>query len=463
MKMISYKKKLWRYLQEEEGFTLVELIVASLISIAVLTASYSLIRMISTINKSDEIALKLSGKMDNALDFVVDEINSSKRVLTSISQQPKSCNRPPGEFVIGLSLPDQALDVSAYQKTNKNKTQFLRTQVNCPVIYTLVKNNNYSGQRGSSYKLMRRGPALNKEGYYIPTKVNDTLVADRIRYSPIDSMSCSPGWTKRTIKGIITCTDKYRRSAEIGISAETNKNYAKYNFLSKTSAGFSKIQDDDLMETGKANKKIAPCSISSKCNIFGTQITSRKITFHVDISSSMNRGKLKGKTPLIAVKEELIKSIQSLENGVFYQIVAFADYSEKLFKAGPQKVTPSSRIKGIEWVRNLRADGYTKPWSGLFESLESQSVGQIILLSDGHPTRTSGWCKYYGGYMSYADCFKYYNENVRAKTTTGKVKVDTISVRFNFCAKYGGDHPRLGDGWMGDLSSKNNGNCSVIR
>ena len=446
--------------EKEDGFTIVELIVGSLISIAVLTASYSLLRVILQINKSDEMSLELSGEIDNALDFITDEINSSKRILTSLNQQPERCNKPSGEFVLGLELPDQVIDLDTYSKSNKENSKFLRTQIDCPIIYTLKKNNNYSREGNSSYKLMRRGPGINEKGYYIPTKIKDTLIADHVSSLPIDQMFCSPSWNKRRIKGITICTDKYRKAAEIGISAETNKNYNKYNSLSQSSGSYSKIQDESLIGNGTGNNKGNVCSISSKCNIFGTQITSRKITFHIDISSSMNHGNIKGKTPLTAVKEELIKSIQSLENGVFYQVVAFADSSKKLFKKGPQKMTPSTRIQGIEWVRRLRANGYTNPWKGLFESLESQSVGQIILLSDGH-TKTSGWCKYYGGYMSYADCFKYYNENVRAKTTTGTVKVDTISVRFNFCAKYGGN--RLGDGWMGDLASKNNGNCSIVR
>ena len=40
------------------------------------------------VNKSDETNLKLGGKINNALDFIVDEINSSKKVITKISDIP---------------------------------------------------------------------------------------------------------------------------------------------------------------------------------------------------------------------------------------------------------------------------------------------------------------------------------------------------------------------------------------
>ena len=50
------------------------------------------------VNKSDEINLKLGGKINNALDFIVDEINSSKRVITSYQDVPSTCRPLPGEI-----------------------------------------------------------------------------------------------------------------------------------------------------------------------------------------------------------------------------------------------------------------------------------------------------------------------------------------------------------------------------
>ena len=451
--MYKFKNKYFRKKNyANNGFTITELLVSSTVSILVLTAGFTLIRMVLDLNKSDEIALKLSGKIDNALDFVVDEINSSKRVLTSISQQPNTCTKPSGEFVIGLSLPDQALDVSAYKKTNKNNTQFLRTQLNCPVIYTLVKNNNYSGKRADSYKLMRRGPAINEKGYYIPTKVNDTLVADRIRNSPVDTMNCATDWTKRTIKGIIICTDKYRKSAEIGISAETNKNYDKYNALSKTSAGFSKIQDDELLGNNNNIGGSAQGQPCAGCKLFGTPVTSTKITFFIDISGSMNWGRIRNKRPMDVAKEELIKNIQKLNNGVKLQVIAFNHYSRKLFPK-PQVLNNRTRSDAIRWVSRLYAGGGTNPWAGVSESMQSQDVGQMILMSDGW-TSTYGYCQHLRRRMLYSDCFKDYNDNVRSSTSTGTVQIDSVSIKNNFCA---------GNGWMGDLSSKNGGNCTVIK
>mgnify|MGYP006217009467 CR=1 FL=1 len=71
--------------KNNEGFTLAELIVSGFVSLLVLIAGFTFLRMNLEVNKSDETNLKLGGKLNNALDFIVDEINSSKKVITKIS------------------------------------------------------------------------------------------------------------------------------------------------------------------------------------------------------------------------------------------------------------------------------------------------------------------------------------------------------------------------------------------
>ena len=67
--------------KNNEGFTLAELIVSGFVSLLVLIAGFTFLRMNLEVNKSDETNLKLGGKINNALDFIVDEINSSKKLL----------------------------------------------------------------------------------------------------------------------------------------------------------------------------------------------------------------------------------------------------------------------------------------------------------------------------------------------------------------------------------------------
>ena len=60
--------------KKNEGFTLPELIVSGFISLLVLLAGFTFLRMNLNINKSDETNVKLAANMNNALDFIVDEI-----------------------------------------------------------------------------------------------------------------------------------------------------------------------------------------------------------------------------------------------------------------------------------------------------------------------------------------------------------------------------------------------------
>ena len=50
------------------GFTLAELIISGFVSLLVLISGFTLLRMNMQVNKSDEINLKLGGKINNALD-----------------------------------------------------------------------------------------------------------------------------------------------------------------------------------------------------------------------------------------------------------------------------------------------------------------------------------------------------------------------------------------------------------
>ena len=118
--MFNYFKKRFsrkRNQNAQNGFTLAELLVASAISAVVLSIAYSLVNVILTSNKNDNTNIALSTKIENALDFVVDEVKSSKNVISSWNDIPSRCvPQNKGEFVLGLTLPDQALTNDSYKK-----------------------------------------------------------------------------------------------------------------------------------------------------------------------------------------------------------------------------------------------------------------------------------------------------------------------------------------------------------
>ena len=61
------------------AFTLAELLVASAISAVVLGIAYSLVNVILSSNKSDNTTIGLNTKIENALDFVVDDASHRQK------------------------------------------------------------------------------------------------------------------------------------------------------------------------------------------------------------------------------------------------------------------------------------------------------------------------------------------------------------------------------------------------
>ena len=90
---ILYKKNLLNFYKKRsrEGFTLAELIVSSTISLTILLAGYYFTNIITQLNKNDSSQIKLFSKLDSAVDFILDEINSGKEILINRSQINSNC------------------------------------------------------------------------------------------------------------------------------------------------------------------------------------------------------------------------------------------------------------------------------------------------------------------------------------------------------------------------------------
>ena len=167
------------------GFTLAELIVSGFVSLLVLIAGFTFLRMNLEVNKSDETSLKLGGKLNNALDFIVDEINSSKRVITKLSDIPSTCRPlPQGELVLALKMPDQAKDNTAYQSNNmtgNNRSKYwIEISKECPIFYNLVRDTSFNVRGKPSYILKRTGPSVDAKGFYNAADIKTNVVVDKV-------------------------------------------------------------------------------------------------------------------------------------------------------------------------------------------------------------------------------------------------------------------------------------------
>ena len=237
---------------KNNGFTIAELILYGFVSLLVLLAGFSFLKMNLRINKSDESHLKLSGKINTALDFIVDEISSGKRLLTNPIQYPKNCKLNKGEFVVGIELPIQALKVEAYSEDYSNN-KFWK-EVGCPITYSVIKDPQKGGM--FNYKLLRRGPIVNESGFYVANQISNSVIIDKLSSKPGLDMICTEneGWKKKVVKGITICTDKLRRSAQVSISIFDSISKQKLNSLTGTSGATNRIIDSELIENKQNNQ-----------------------------------------------------------------------------------------------------------------------------------------------------------------------------------------------------------------
>ena len=72
--------KLYSYCKKKNGFTLVELILASSISLSTILIGYYVLKNIIEGNKIDEVQFGLNAKVNDALDFIIDEVDGTDNI-----------------------------------------------------------------------------------------------------------------------------------------------------------------------------------------------------------------------------------------------------------------------------------------------------------------------------------------------------------------------------------------------
>ncbi len=131
---------------------------------------------------------------------------------------------------------------------------------------------------------------------------------------------------------------------------------------------------------------------------FGIEISSRRMSFVVDMSGSMRQtvtvGSKKGEgeavkksVPKIDVlKGELESTIRKLPADSQINIITF-DATYRAWQKKLQPLARGGREKAIEFVRKISTGGGTNVFDTLEHALQDRRVNTIYLLTDGNPTR----------------------------------------------------------------------------
>ena len=489
--------KFKNYFRKENGFTLVELILASSISLSTIMMGYFVLRNIIEGNKIDEIQFGLNSQVNDALDFIIDEVESGESIIDDqdkITSLNSACSFPSGsEFIFGIKLPNQALAKSDYIKGGD---QFNLSQIDCPIVYSLKQSTN---EENGPYELIRYGPQFNEKGFYLSPSFNDfqnsTILENISSKDNYQKIECNNSWKSlKTMRGLSYCIDNFNKAIEIQIKVEDNKNKIANNPNTSllSSGGFSRVQDSSqisLIPPPSLSGGNAPNCIGGECCWLGVCLKSRKITFMLDISENMDdnfehrngeiingrwtqsspeflRPRINGKGlityAISSLKDHLNRLPTSESDQVYFQIIAFNNTTQKYPDSSPIKLSNSTRLAAFEFLDNLTTGGFAKPWDGLCSALVNESTEQVILVSSSVPSNSEGTCAGRSASSSndYAEIIEEYNRDSRSLNNQGSLIIDTVSYFHNFCDS---NKNYLNDNWMGRISMGDESQCTYIK
>ncbi len=491
--------------QIKNGFSIIELIIAGAISVTAIGVGFSLLQIALKGNKIDETQMGLNGRINDTLDFILDEVKASKRIIESeieITQFNQNCTFPSNsEFLFGISLPDQALVRSDYAPEGD---QFSLNQVECPIVYSL--RPSLSNEK-SPYALIRYGPQYNQSGYYISpsyAQFQETTLLDGITESTkYKKISCPSKWNAiKTIKGISFCIDDFKKAIEIQIEASDLQNAIGRNEIRSIASigGFTSIQDESQINFSQFDsdgiEKYLSC-LNGQCCWMGICLKSNKVTYIIDNSFFMNENylhrngqivngiwqpidepelispRIKGKNLFDHTISSLKQHINKLPSSnnlaeadkIYMQIISNNGLSNYLFEDGPQELTTENKIAALSFLNNLTAEVQSEidPWDDICNALESEYIGQMIVLSAWKPSTTQASTRQpcvgvKNG--NFEEIVYEYNQFIRSKSAVGALMIDTISLYNNFCET---SKNEFTNNWLGLLSKGAESYCIHIK
>ena len=460
------------------GFTLVELLVGTLVTSLMVAAGLKLSQVVINNNKQNERNSQAIQLADTAIDQIQQEIRNGEQLIDLESGLPTGCNgyKQGGiQFLFAVDIPDQAMSLASYD-ISKGKPD-LKT-VKCPIIYG-------TKTVGNEIELYRVGTDIDKSGYYDSTKTSTTPVLKGISKQTNRSLQCpSAKWKHIKRGGIEVCIDqRLKRMAKLTLTVNNGRDLpgiiSEGSTAQRQGSAMTEIMSqEDIPSTGGSGDK---CKSGSGCNFAGQSITCDKTSFMIDVSGSMQSGgsytrgwvyyQWNGKTyrywgnkyvptpnaRMERAKRELLRAIDSCSDDAEINVTAFSSNgwsTEKTAFATPQKLSANNRNKLKTLINGLYPEGGTDPWRFTHKMMADQNVKEIVLLSDGG-TSTSGRNYNIGGKTyngSYAQSYQNYNSQYRK---TNPIKIKTISFGSSTYCNPGQ--------WMGDLARNNGGSCVVAK
>jgi hypothetical protein len=93
-----------------------------------------------------------------------------------------------------------------------------------------------------------------------------------------------------------------------------------------------------------------------------------------------------GASRIDIAKQELVQSIQNLQEGALFNVIVFANGVDRWIRGGIASSSQATREAALTWIERLGAAGATNLYDALELAFADQDVDTIVLLSDGDPT-----------------------------------------------------------------------------
>jgi len=416
------------------GLTIVELILGAVIGLVVVSGAYNLWTGLTGIADRNKQTLATAEDLDSQLEYMTSEIEAAQAVRIT------DCEPIPSGYTLlyGLDIPPQAEKTENYT-TGKG---FVDMKSECEIKY-LTRNGS------DGVEVYRYGPTLGKDGYFSPVATGSSPVRVMNRIStttPAEWGNCANGEIKRGSGGIQVCVD------------DTTKRYAELRAEMKydegehraTKGAYTRLSKEQTSTAGGGG---SPCIDPTRCQVGDVTLVSKRVTYLLDVSGSMGMRMDNGRTRIENAKADLIALINNLATDTYFNIYVFGSCGNTgRFRNAMVPMTGSNKNAALDYVRGLSAYDYnTCPFNQLNRMLQEDSVGQMIILSDGQIQSggDSGTCFRDGRNGPFSNCLN----TVNASRGTSPIRFDATSYGGNYC----------GNGWMGLMATQTRGSCKYVR
>lgn len=183
---------------------------------------------------------------------------------------------------------------------------------------------------------------------------------------------------------------------------------------------------------------------------WGYKITSGHVVFVIDVSGSM-QARYTSKTRLDIAKEELLKVLDKLDDGMRFNIIAFNHEIKPFYAEGLVPANAKMKRVASKWVQDLVAEGGTNTYDALDMAFNKTEADTIYFLSDGMPSTG----KYIYPFKIRMDVAAWNRDSVTQLHCIGLLVGLHMSER--------GSHLDGAQDFLQDLSKANSGQCVIRR